>query len=131
MRQVGFGSCAGFIDDLTQPAAAKLLHLADRQPDDLFHHLQAQIGGNAKGTFVRAHQSPDVDQYRRYGKQHCHPAIAHQLLRTVKIRRDRQHFLHDLPDIVERHQCDERTDCRKHPGCVDQISVIACNLQQA
>ena len=68
MSQIGFGSGAGFIDDLAEPATAELLCKTKGQLDDMFHRLQAQIGSDPKRSFVGTHEPSDVDQYRNDGK---------------------------------------------------------------
>ena len=69
----------------------------------MFHRLQAQVGGDAKRSFVGTHQPSYIDQYRNDSKQHRHPAVMGQVLRMAEIRRDLQHFPDDFPDIVEGH----------------------------
>ena len=60
----------------------------------------------------------------------CHPAITGQVLCLVKIRCHLQYFPDHFPDVIERHQGNHGTDCRKHPGSIDQVLMAACNFQQ-
>ena len=101
MGEIGFGGCAGFVDNLAQPSAAELLCKSQRQLNNMLHSFKAQVGGNTERPFVRTHQSRNVDQNCDYRKQYRHPSIMGQILRTAKVRRSLKHFPNNLPDIVE------------------------------
>ena len=102
MSQIGFGGGAGFVDNFAKLAAAELFYKTQRQFDDMFHSLQAQISSDTKRSFVGTHKPSYVDQRRKNSKQYRHPAVMRQILRLAKVRRNFQYFLNDFPDIVER-----------------------------
>ena len=131
VRQIGFRSGAGFIDDFAQLTAAKMFRKSQGEFYDMVHGLQTQIGGNTESAQMGAHQPGDVHQYRNDRKHHCHPAVVGQILRTAEIRSDFQHFTHDLPDKIIRHECDQCADCGEDPGRIGQISVTSRNREQA
>ena len=48
MGEIGFGGCAGFVDNLAQFSAAKTLGKPKRELNNMLHGLDTQVCGNTK-----------------------------------------------------------------------------------
>ena len=114
--QVGLCGSTGIGDDLADLSAAFGFYVAKVQGHNVFHHNGPHGSLHVEGGNMGAYQSHDVQKHAKEGKAYCVPAIGGDSLSLGKIKLHAKHFLHDPPDVIKWHKCDQSTDPGKNHG---------------
>ena len=69
-----------------------------------------------EGRNVGTHQGRDVQKHAEECEAYRVPAIGGDSLGFCEIQLHAEHFLHDFPDVIKWHKCNERADSREDHG---------------